>query len=105
MGALLLLCGIGVAAVWLSVAMLSRGRFYKSLDPKSRPRRWVLIVLLVLLGVFVLWFPIWMMWPHSVIGRMLTGLFGLIFFLAYMTLTWFSGTVDSYVKRRGWRLR
>ena len=96
---------LGVSAVSVSVLMLRKGRFYKSLNPSSRPRRWVLLSLLFLLAVFVLWFPIWTLWPHTVLARVLTVLFGLTFFVVTMTLKWFSSLVDWFIERRGWPLR
>src|ERR1700676_545299 len=102
---LLLLVGLGVAAVSLSIAIARRGKLYRGLEPEARPRRWVLMAVLTLMAVFLLWFPVWMLWPHSLVGRVLTLLFGVTFFIVGMTLKWFSGFVDWYVKRRGWRLR
>src|SRR5215469_15642680 len=33
--------------------------------PDARPRRWVLISMLVLFLIFLVWFPLWMTWPHA----------------------------------------
>lgn len=70
-----LLVLLGIAAVWLSVAMLRRGELYGRLKPEGRPRRWVLFCLLTLLVVFVIWFPVWIAWPGALISRFLTLLF------------------------------
>jgi hypothetical protein len=85
--------------------ILCRGKLYHRLSPEARPRRWVLISLLVLLAVFVIWFPVWITWPNALISRLLLGLFGLTFFTVGMTIKWVAPLVDSYVKRRGWHLR
>jgi hypothetical protein len=74
-----LLLGLGVASVGLSIAVLRRGKLYHRLNSEGRPRRWVLIFLLVLVAVFVVWFPVWVTWPHGLISRLLTGLFGITF--------------------------
>ena len=85
-----LLVGLGFSAVVLSITIL---------------RRWVLISLLVLFAVFVIWFPVWMTWPNSLISRILLGLFGLAFFVVGITFKWLTPLVDAYVKQRGWHLR
>ena len=94
-----------IFAVSISIAMLRRGRLYDSLEPKRRPRRWVLFSLRFLSAVFLVWFPIWMLWPNALVSRLLMALFGVTFFVVCMTLGWFSGAVDWFVKRRGWPLR
>lgn len=99
------LAGIGIFAVVFSVVILRRGKLYHRLSPESRPRRWVLLLLLILLVVFVVWFPVWMTWPHGSISRFLTLLFAITFFAAGITLKWFSGVVDYYIRRKGWPLR
>ena len=95
----------GFSAVVLAIVLLGRGRLYKQLSPKERPRRWVLFSLLVLFGVFALWFPIWMAWPSALISRVLTLLFGLTFFVVGMAIKWFAPLIDKYIRRKGWRLR
>lgn len=102
---LALLVLLAVFAVSLSILVLRRGRFYHSLNPNSRPRRWVLFSLLFLLAVFTMWFPIWFLWPQALVSRVLTVLFGIAFFVVGMTLKWFSGLVDWFIKRRGGPLR
>jgi hypothetical protein len=61
--------------------------------------------MLVFLSIFVVWFPVWLTWPHALISRLLTGLFGFTFFAVLMTLKWPSGLVDGYITRKGWPLR
>jgi O-antigen/teichoic acid export membrane protein len=97
--------GSGISAVVLSIIILRRGKLYRRLSPGARPRRWILISLLILFAVFVVWFPVWITWPDALFSRLLTGLFGLTFFVVGMTIKWLAPLVDAYVKRRGWHLR
>jgi|SRR5215472_19161648 len=100
-----LLVALGIAAVWLSIAILLRGKLYHRLEPDARPRRWVLISLLALFLVFVIWFPVWITWPHALISRFLTLLFGILFAIVGLTFKWFAPLVDAFFKRKGWPLR
>ena len=100
-----LLVGLGISAVVLSIVILRRGKLYHRLHPQARPRRWVLISLLFFVGVFVVWFPVWMTWPHALISRLLSLLFALTFFVFGITYKWFSVAVDQYIERKGWPLR
>jgi hypothetical protein len=100
-----LLGALAVTAVTASIVILRRGKLYHRLKPESRPRRWVLMSMLTLFGVFVIWFPVWMIRPHALISRVLTGLFGLTFFVIGMAYKWFARLIDAYVERKGWRLR
>ena len=100
-----LLIGLGVVSVGLSIVILRRGKLYHRLSSEGRPRRWVLIFLLVLVAVFIVWFPVRVTWPHALISRLLTGLFGITFFVVLFTLKWLSPLVDRYVKRKGWPLQ
>jgi hypothetical protein len=99
------LCALGIVSVTLSIIILRRGKLYHRISPDARPRRWVLIALLVLLTIFLVWFPVWVTWPHALISRLLTGLFGFTFFAVLMTIEWLSGIVDRYIERKGWALR
>jgi hypothetical protein len=100
-----LMAVFALAAVVVSILILRRGRLYHRLKHESRPRRWVLISLLFLIAVFVVWFPVWMTWPHALVSRLLTGLFGITFVAVGLTFKWLSPFVDSYVKGKGWTLR
>lgn len=102
---LALLVGVGAVSVGLSVALLRRGKLYYRLRPEARPRRWVLVAMLVLAAVFIVWFPVWLLWPQALVARLLLGLFGATFGALALTLKWFSPLVDAYVRRRGWPLR
>ena len=62
-------------------------------------------LLLFLLAVFVVWFPVWMAWPHALVSQLLTGLFGIKFAVVGLTFKWLSPLVDLYIKRKGWPLR
>jgi hypothetical protein len=96
---------LGIAAVWLSIVILLRGKLYRRLKPDARPRRWVLISLLGLFLVFIIWFPVWITWPHALISRFLTLFFGLSFALVGLTFKWLAPLVDAYIERKGWLLR
>ena len=103
-----ILGGIGIFAVLASIILvLNKGRIYRSLRPESRPRRWVLFSLLVVFVAFLVWFPVWLLWPHALMARILTALFGVAFFVVFMALRWrlLSDLIDSFVQRRGWPLR
>lgn len=107
-GALVVLSAMMVfalTAVSASVLILRRGRLYHKIKPEARPRRWVLFSLLILFGVFAVWFPVWVLWPSALVSKALTLLFGVTFFVVGITLKWFSALVDTIVKRKGWTLR
>jgi len=96
---------LGLCAILLSIRLLLKGRLYKRISPKSRPRRWVLYSVLVLSTCFAIWFPVWMIWPSALISRLLTLLFGLTFVLALVAFRVFPGFIDAYVQRKGWPLK
>jgi len=101
-GAVLVIAG--VAAVMTAVIILRKGKLYHRLKPESRPRRWVLLSCLILFGVWIISFPVWLIWPHALVPRILLLVFAVTFFVVGITLRWFSGVVDWYYKRRGWPL-
>jgi len=96
---------LAVASVTVALNILLKGRIYEHLKPQSRPRRWVLVSMLLLFTVFAVWFPVWMSRPQSGIAKLLTVVFGLVFFVVGMALKWFTPSVDRYVQRKGWPLR
>lgn len=100
-----LLVLLAIAAVWLSITILLKGKLYYRLKPDARPRRWVLISLLGLFLIFIVWFPVWITWPHGLISRFLTLLFGVSFAIVGLTFKWFAPLVDAYFNRKGWPLR
>jgi hypothetical protein len=65
----------------------------------------VLISLLTLFFIFAVWFPVWITWPHALLSRFLTIVFGLTFLVVGLTTKWFTPLVDEYFKRKGWPLR
>lgn len=96
---------LGICAFIVSIFILRRGKLYRRLKPNARPRRWVLISLVVLFAVFALWFPMWVFWPDLLITRILTGLFLITFVAVGFALRAFSGWIDGLVIRKGWQLR
>ena len=94
-----------VAAISASVNVLVRGSIYRRLKPESRPRRWVLLALLVLFAAFAVWFPVWMTWPHSLAAKALTLTFAIVFGVVGLALRWFTAAVDLFVQKKGWPLR
>jgi len=102
LGSLLILA---IASVAVTLNVLLRGRIYQRLRPQSRPRRWVLLSTLLVFTAFAAWFPVWVSWPQSVIAKILTVVFGLVFFFVGITLKWFTPLVDRYVQRKGWPLK
>ena len=101
----ILLIAFAISAVVLSIMILSRGKLYERLSPETRPRRWILISVLVLFAIFVIAFSVWMMWPDALVSRVLLGAFGVAFFLVGFTIRLLTPQVDAYVKRKGWQLR
>lgn len=99
------LVAAGIAAIVTSIIILRKGKLYHSLKPESRPRRWVLFACLILFGVWIVAFPLWLIWPHALAARVLLMIFALTFFVVGVTMRWFSGLVDWYYERRGWPLR
>ena len=93
---LLAICTVGTLT-----SVLRRGRVYHWLRPETRPRRWVLILLMITFAVFCIWFPVWMTWPHAFVSRALMLLFLVSFFVSCMVIKWFSFLVDRLVKRLG----
>ena len=98
---------LAVVSVSVSINILFRGRIWRHLKPASRPRRWVLILLLASLAVTFLWLPVFVERPHTAISRVLTIVWvivfagtGLIFKLPFL-----SAAVDLMFERMGWPLR
>jgi hypothetical protein len=60
---------------------------------------------MVLFAVFLVWFPVWITWPRSLIGRILTAVFTITFGVIGLELRVFDRLVDKYIARRGWQLR
>jgi hypothetical protein len=60
---------------------------------RSTSQTLVLISLLALFLIFVLWFPVWIAWPHALVSRLLTALFGVSFAVVGLTFKWFAPLV------------
>jgi hypothetical protein len=103
--ALLFLLALAIVSVSVSINILLRGRIWQRLKPASRPRRWVLILLLLSFVVTLIWLPVFVLYPHTSIARALTGVWGLAFGGTCLTLKWLAGIVDVFYQRRGWPLR
>lgn len=100
-----LLVAAGIAAVTTSIIILRRGKLYHKVKPEARPRRWVLFFLLILFGVFVLWYSVSIILPQSFVSRVLLLIFALTFAVVGLALKRFDWLVDWYYKRRGWPIR
>jgi hypothetical protein len=102
---LILLIALAISAVVVSIMILSRGKLYERLSPETRPRRWMLICVLVLFAMFVIAFSVWMIWPDALVSRVLLGAFGIAFFVVGFAIRLLTPQVDAFVERRGWQLR
>jgi hypothetical protein len=102
-GSFLLILALVSASV--SINILLRGSIWHYLKPASRPRRWVLILLLLSLAITAVWLPVFIAWPHTVIARVLTVVWGVAFAGTVLTIKWLAGFVDLLFKQRGWPLR
>jgi len=102
-GSFLLL--LAMVSVSVSINILLRGRIWRSLKPASRPRRWVLILLLVSLAVTVVWLPVFITWPHTAIAKGLSCVWVFVFAGTCLTMKWLAGIFDLLYERRGWPLR
>src|SRR5438874_1840326 len=96
-----LLALLTLAVVSVSVNILRRGRIWTSLDPASRPRRWVLFALLALLGLTFVCLVVFIVWPDTLLARSLIIIWAVAFLGTGFTLRWLSGLVDFVYKRRG----
>ena len=103
--ALLALILLAIATVSVLLNLLLRGSLYRRLKPQARPRRWVLFFLLTDFVAFAVWFPIWMMWPKSLLAKTLTLVFGVVFGMIGLTFKWGGGFMDMLYERKGWPLR
>ena len=101
----ILLIAFAITAVVFSIMILSRGKLYERLSPETRPRRWMLICVLVLFAIFVIAFSVWMMWPDALVSRVLLGAFGIAFFVVGFAIRLLTPQVDAFVERMGWQLR
>ena len=93
--------------VSVSINILLRGRIWRRLKPTSRPRRWVLVLLLTSLALTFVWIPVFVGRPHTQLAKVLTVIWatvfigmGLIFKLPFL-----GSAIDLLFERKGWPLR
>lgn len=75
---LLVLGFLGLLAVCVtvvSILILRGGKFYHRIPERSRPRRWFVAIFFAYFITFCLWFPIWSIYPRSIISYVLTFVF------------------------------
>jgi len=94
-------------AIFTSILVLRRGRYYHSLKPMSRPRRWVLIALLWFLSCcWLIGLPVSIFWPDSMLFRLCTALFFFPFCIFVLVMRFgLDMVLDRYIQKRGLRLR
>lgn len=96
---------LAVCTVWTSMSILCRKRVYDWLRPETRPRRWVLIVLMQLFAIFCILLLVGFIFRDTWITQILFFLFAIDFAMTLMTLKWFAPLMDRFVTHRGWDLR
>src|SRR5579864_9042885 len=76
---LLVIAFLSVLAVFVTVVsllILSGGKVYHKIPQKSRPRRWLVGIFFSYFVTFCVWFPVWFLYPHSIIAHVLSFIFG-----------------------------
>src|SRR5580765_3916802 len=98
---------LAVVSVSVSVNILLRGTIWRRLKPSSRPRRWVLILLLASLAVTLVWLPVFVKLPNTPLSRVLTAVWGIVCggTCLIFKLPLLSSAVDLLFERRGWSVR
>jgi archaellum biogenesis protein FlaJ (TadC family) len=91
---------LAIASVSVATNILLRGKIWRSLKPESRPRRWILILLLASLGMTFIWLPVFVIWPHTLFSRVLTIAWVVLFAGTGLSLKWLSGLIGMVYKRR-----
>ena len=91
--------------IFVCVQLLLRRGLYHRIKPESRPRRWAVFSFLILLVSFAVWFPIWILWQHSLLARILLVIFTVVFGLVVLGYRNFARLIDSAVEKKGWPLR
>ena len=87
---------LGLLALCVTVAsilILSGGKLYHKIPPKSRPRRWLVGIFFSYFVVFCLWFPFWFFYPHSVISKVVNLVF--VAFTAFLAGWYVLGKVGA----------
>jgi hypothetical protein len=75
---LLVIACLGLLAVLVTVAsilILSGGKVYHKIPQKSRPRRWFVAIFFSYFVVFCIWFPVWFLFPRSIISHIVSFIF------------------------------
>jgi hypothetical protein len=106
-GVLIFLLLLTVVSVAVSINILLRGRIWRRLKPNTRPRRWVLIWLLVSLFLTFVWLPVFVARPGSQLAKVLTIVWAIVFIGMGLVfkLPLLASTVDMIFERKGWPLR
>jgi hypothetical protein len=76
---LLVIAFLSLLAVCVTVAsilILSGGEVYHKIPLKSRPRRWFVAIFFSYFLTFCVWFPVWLLYPRSIISHVLSFIFG-----------------------------
>jgi hypothetical protein len=91
----------------VSINILLRGRIWQRLKPSSRPRRWVLIWLLISLFLTFVWLPVFVERPDTQLAKVLTVLWAISFIGMGLVFKFppLSSAVDMIFERNGWPLR
>lgn len=58
-----------------SILILRGGKVYHRIPERWRPRRWFVAIFFSYFVLFWLWFPVWFLYPRSVISHVLSALF------------------------------
>lgn len=86
--------------------LLRKGPLYRSLKPTSRPRRWVLFLLLYLVVCVAAWLDVSALWPDCIPARIGFASFVIPLALFGILMRWgLTPIVDKWIERRGWPLR
>jgi hypothetical protein len=75
---LLVLVFLSLLAIFVTVAsilILSGGKVYHKIPENSRPRRWLVAIFFSYFVLFCIWFPVWLFFPRSIIGHVLSFMF------------------------------
>lgn len=101
------LLSLTLVSVAVSVNILLRGRIWQRLKPASRPRRWVLIWLLISLFLTFVWLPVFVARPGTQLAKGLTVVWAIVFIGMGLVfkLPLLSSVVDMLFERKGWPLR
>jgi hypothetical protein len=104
---LVFLLSLTLVSVAVSINILLRGRIWQRLKPASRPRRWVLIWLLISLFLTFVWLPLFVEKPDTQLAKVLTVVWAFVFIGMGLVfkLPLLSTAVDMIFERKGWPLR